>query len=139
MSINWVACGTWYTKTEGTELGGLKCSISVNFFQVGGHIDHLRGHHDVVLAVALWLTCSHVKLFCNVLSRLTSFTFLSFGSKFSSKITKLACKQAFLLKMGRCLNIGASSLVLKASPYISTVCHFCGRACLQAVTKHALE
>ena len=29
---------------------------------------------------------------------LMSFTFLSFGNKFSSKITKLACKQALLLK-----------------------------------------
>ena len=26
----------------------------------GGHLDRLRGHPDVVPAVALWLTCCHV-------------------------------------------------------------------------------
>ena len=24
VSVNWVACGTYYTKTEGTELGGIE-------------------------------------------------------------------------------------------------------------------
>ena len=84
MSVNWVACGTC-------------CSVPVNFFQVGGHVDHLRGHPNVVPAVALWLTHSYILL--------RSFTFLGFGNKFSSKITKLACKQALLLKMVRSPNI----------------------------------
>ena len=42
---------------------------------------------------------------------LRSFTLLSFGNKFSSKITKLACKQALLLKMAHGRNIGAWLLV----------------------------
>ena len=78
----------------------LNCNVPVKFFQVGGHVNHLRGHPDVVPAVALWLTRSHVELFCNVLSRFEVFTFYSFGNKFSSKITKLVCKQAVLLENG---------------------------------------
>ena len=41
----------------------LNCSVPVNFLKWrggGGHLDHLRGHPDVVPAVALWLTCYHV-------------------------------------------------------------------------------
>ena len=39
-------------------------------------------------AMALWLTCSHVGLFWTSCPVLRSFTFLSFGNKFSSKVTK---------------------------------------------------
>ena len=49
----------------------LNCSVPVNFFKWRGggvHVDYSRGHPDVVPAVALLLTCSHVELFCNVLS-----------------------------------------------------------------------
>ena len=65
MSVNWVACSTCYTKTEGTELMVLDCSVPVIFFGVdegggggleGGAVDHLRGHPDVMPAIALWLT-----------------------------------------------------------------------------------
>ena len=34
MSVNWVACGTCYTKTEGTELGSIELQRSSNFFKV---------------------------------------------------------------------------------------------------------
>ena len=51
-------------------------------------VDHLRGHPDVMPAIALWLTRSHVELLCNVVSRFEIFYFLIFGNKFSSKITK---------------------------------------------------
>ena len=37
MSVHWVACGTCYTKTEGTELGGVELQRFNHFFQVGGH------------------------------------------------------------------------------------------------------
>ena len=30
--VNWVACGTCYTKTEGTDLGGIELQRSSNFF-----------------------------------------------------------------------------------------------------------
>ena len=59
MSVNWVACGTCYTKTEGTELGGIELQRSSNFFLKlgeGGDVDHLRGHPDVMPAMVLWLT-----------------------------------------------------------------------------------
>ena len=36
MSVKCVACGTCYTKTEGTELGGIELQCSNNFFEVGG-------------------------------------------------------------------------------------------------------
>lgn len=49
------------------------------------HLDHLRGHPDVVLAVGLKLTCSHVDYFVMSCSVLKSLTFSSFGNKFSSK------------------------------------------------------
>ena len=35
--VHWVACGTCYSKTEGTELGGIELQRSSHFFQVGGH------------------------------------------------------------------------------------------------------
>ena len=60
MSVHWVACGTCYTKTEGTEL---QRSSS------GGDVDHLRGHPGVMSGMALWLTRLDVELFCNVVSR----------------------------------------------------------------------
>ena len=60
MSVHWVACGTCYSKTEGTKLGGIELQRSSYFFQEGGHLDHLRGHPGVVPAKALWLTRSHV-------------------------------------------------------------------------------
>ena len=37
MSVHWVTCGTCYSKTEGTELGGIELYRSSHFFQVGGH------------------------------------------------------------------------------------------------------
>ena len=37
MSVHWVACGTCYSETEGTELGGIELQCSKQFFQVGGH------------------------------------------------------------------------------------------------------
>ena len=39
-------------------------------------VDHLRGHPDVMSAMTLWLTRSHVELFCNVVSRLEVSYFL---------------------------------------------------------------
>ena len=51
-------------------------------------VDHLRGHPHVMPTMAFWLTPSHVELFvmsCPVLR-----SFLRFGNKFSSKITKHA-------------------------------------------------
>ena len=43
MSVQWVACGTCYSKTEGTDLGGIKlqrssqflCGISPHFVSTG--------------------------------------------------------------------------------------------------------
>ena len=35
MSVHWVACGTCYSKTEGTELGGIELHRSSQIFQVG--------------------------------------------------------------------------------------------------------
>ena len=75
-SVNWVSCGTCYTKTEGTELGGIELQRSSIFFFVGGDVAHLCGHPDVMQAMALWLTRSHVKLFCYVVSRFKVFYFL---------------------------------------------------------------
>ena len=63
MSINLVACGTRYTGTDGTELGGIELQRSSYFFQVRGP------------AVALWFTRSDVELFCNVCPVLKSFSF----------------------------------------------------------------
>ena len=37
MSVHWVTCGTCYSITEGTELGGIELQRSSQFFQVGGH------------------------------------------------------------------------------------------------------
>ena len=59
MSVDWAACGTCYSKKEGTELGGIELQRSSQFFQVGDHQDHLRGHPEVVPAEALWLTRSY--------------------------------------------------------------------------------
>ena len=50
MSVHWVACGRCYSKTEGTELGSIELQCSSNFFQVGGHEDHLSCHPEVVPA-----------------------------------------------------------------------------------------
>ena len=36
---------------------------SSQFVHVGGYVDHLRGHPDVVPALALWLTCSRVEFY----------------------------------------------------------------------------
>ena len=36
MNVHWVACGTCYTKTEGTELGGIELQRSSYFFNWGG-------------------------------------------------------------------------------------------------------
>ena len=63
MSVNWVSCGTCFTKTEGTELGGIELQRFSNFFfKWGGgggkedDVDHLWRHPDVMPAMALWLT-----------------------------------------------------------------------------------
>ena len=37
ISEHWVACGTCYSKTEGTELGGSELQRSSQFFQVWVH------------------------------------------------------------------------------------------------------
>ena len=37
MNVHWVACGRCYSKTEGTELGGIELQCSSQIFQVGGH------------------------------------------------------------------------------------------------------
>ena len=58
MSVRWVACGTCYSNTERTELASIELQHSSQFFQDGGHQDHLRGHPEVVPAEALWLTRS---------------------------------------------------------------------------------
>ena len=85
MSVSWAAHGTCYTKTEGTELGDIELQCSSNFFKVGkgegggggkGDVDRLWGHLHVMPAMALWLTCSHVELFCNVVSRFEVLYFL---------------------------------------------------------------
>ena len=70
MSVSWVACGTYDTKTDGTELSGIELQRSSKFLKLRGgggssRLDHLRGHP----AMALWLTLSPVELFCNVVSR----------------------------------------------------------------------
>ena len=69
----------------------LNCSVPVIFFKWGEgggevkwkegggkrvDVDHLRGHPDVMSAMTLWLTRSHVELFCNVVSRLEVSYFL---------------------------------------------------------------
>ena len=45
VSVHCIACGTWYSKTEGTDLGGIELQCSSQFFQVGGHhfseVEHL--------------------------------------------------------------------------------------------------
>ena len=41
----------------------------------GGNVDHLKDRPDVMPAMALWLTRSHVELFCNALSRFEVFYF----------------------------------------------------------------
>ena len=73
MSVNWVACGTNYTKTElvvielqcSNRLFFCFCFVCFFFFGRGGggHVDHLRGHPYSLPAVALWLTRSYVELF----------------------------------------------------------------------------
>ena len=61
-------------KQKALELGGIELHRSSYFFKgEGGHVDHLRDHPDVEPAVALWLTRSHVELFCNFLSRFEVF------------------------------------------------------------------
>ena len=37
MRLHWVACGTCYSKTEGTELRGIELQRSRQFFKVRGH------------------------------------------------------------------------------------------------------
>ena len=56
VGVNWVGCGTCYTKTEGTELGGIELySVPAIFLSggEGGDVDHFRGHPDVMPATAL--------------------------------------------------------------------------------------
>ena len=54
----------------------------------GGDVDYLRGHPDVMPAMALG---SHVQpYFVKPCPVLRSFTFLSFGNEFSLKMTKHA-------------------------------------------------
>ena len=56
------------------ELGGIELQPSSS----GGDVDHLRGHPGVMSAMALWLTRSHVELFCNVESRFEVSYFFNF-------------------------------------------------------------
>ena len=46
MSVHWVACDTCYTKTEGTELGGIELQRSSNF---------CVGFPHTLSAPAMWL------------------------------------------------------------------------------------
>ena len=43
MSVHWVAYGTCYSKTDGTELGGIELQRSWQFFQVGGSLRPFKG------------------------------------------------------------------------------------------------
>ena len=55
------SCDMCYTKTEGTELGGIKLQRYSLFFQVGGHVDHLRVNQT---SWQQWLFGSHVVMSC---------------------------------------------------------------------------
>ena len=95
MSVNWVACSTCYTKTEGTELMVLDCSVPVIFFGVdegggggvgGGCCRPLEGSpRRYASNRPLAHTFNYFVMSCPVLR---SFSFLRFGNKLSSKITK---------------------------------------------------
>ena len=43
MSVHWVACGSCYSKTEGTELGGIKLQPSRQFFSSPGSLRPFKG------------------------------------------------------------------------------------------------
>ena len=77
VSVNWVACGTCYTKTEGTELGG----VELYFFLSGGvgggggregDVNRFWGHPHVMPAGPLAHTLNYFVMSCAVLR---SFTF----------------------------------------------------------------
>ena len=97
MSVNWVSCSTCYTKTEGPELVVLDCSVPVIFFEWrrkggggggvgGGCCRPLEGSPRRYASNGpLAHTFNYFVMSCPVLR---SFSFLSFGNKFSSKITK---------------------------------------------------
>ena len=58
-------------------MSGIELQRSSNFFKSGaegggGDEHHLKGHSDVMPAMALWLTRSHVELFCNAVPRFES-------------------------------------------------------------------
>ena len=84
MSVNWVACGTCYTKTEGTELDGVELQPLVNFSSKQSFRPFEGSPRGPTSSGPLGvgeggeqggLTRSHVKLFCNVLSRFEDFYF----------------------------------------------------------------
>ena len=86
----------------------MKWQRSSSFFQVGGGgggvscrpFDGSPRRRASSGPLAHTFTRLHVELFYNVLSRFEVFYFFKLN-KFSSKITKLACKQTLLLKMAR--------------------------------------
>ena len=45
VSVNWVACGTCYTKTEGTELGGIE-GVETGFSQESGWLGQSENNKD---------------------------------------------------------------------------------------------
>ena len=71
MNVNWVACGTCYTQIEGTELGGIELQRSSYFFKWGS----FRPFEVSPRRIASRDPLTHM---------------LSFGNKFSSKMTKHA-------------------------------------------------
>ena len=95
MSVHWVACGMCYTKTEGTELGGIElqrssCCCCFFFFISSGHGGSCRSFERSPRRRASIGPLAHTfNYFVMPCSILRSFSFfLSFGNKFSLMITK---------------------------------------------------
>ena len=91
MSVHWVACGMCYTKTEGTELGGIEVQRSscccCFFISSGGSCRSFEGSpRRRASRGPLAHTFNYFVMPCPIL-RSFSF-FLSFGNKFSLMITK---------------------------------------------------
>ena len=76
VSVNRIACGTW----EALSSVELNCSVPVNFFKWGSCRRRVRSG-------PLAHTLNYFVMSCPVFRYFTS---LSFGNKFSLKITKLA-------------------------------------------------
>ena len=93
MSVHWVACGTCYTKTEGTELGGIELQRSSFSSGGGGGGGHsLRPFEGTPRRRdsrgPLTHTFNYFVMSCRPILR--SFSFLCFGNKLISRITKHA-------------------------------------------------